>query len=182
MCASSQYVWYTCNHFPYRSILNTDLKVILYWHSRLSKSYALCCTRTVRVGATAARFERLGMLSRLIEHTGHRTDPTNAIDEFTADSRGFTKSSRGYTRMYGGFADGFTLYNGFTNGFAMDSREFARVREGYADGRWIHNGYTADSRVDADSRMNSQWVHKGSYPMFTVHRCESVWHLISHSS
>ena len=65
MCASSQYVWYTCNPFPYRSILNTDLKVILYWHSRLSKSYALCCTRTVRVGATAARFERLGMLSRL---------------------------------------------------------------------------------------------------------------------
>ena len=52
-----------------------------------------------------------------------RTNTTNAIDEFTADSRGFTKSLRGYTRMYGGFADGFT------NGLATDSREFARVRE-----------------------------------------------------
>ena len=65
MCASSQYVQYTCNPFPYRSILNTDLKVILYWHSRLSKSHAFCCTRTVRVGATAARFERFDMLSRV---------------------------------------------------------------------------------------------------------------------
>ena len=26
--------------------------------------------------------------------------------------------------------------------------------------------------------MDSQWVHKGSYPMFTVHRCESVYGII----
>ena len=117
---------------------------------------------------------------------GRRADLTNAIDEFTADSRGFTKSSRGYTRMYGGFADGFT------NGFATDSREFARVRESsreFARVRegsrrihgWIHNGYTADSRIDADSRTDSQWVHKGSYPMFTVHRRESVYGICSMS-
>ena len=106
-----------------------------------------------------------------------RTDTTNAIDEFTADSRGFTKSSRGYTRMYGGFADGFT------NGFATDSREFARVREssrefarvreGYAD------GFTTDIRripglTHIRERIHSD-VHKGSYTMFTVHRCESVY-------
>ena len=51
-----------------------------------------------------------------------RTNITNAIDGFTADSRGFTRSLRGYTRMYGGFADGFTT----------GSREFARVRESHA--------------------------------------------------
>ena len=53
------------------------------------------------------------------------------------------------------------------------SREFARVLEssrGFAkDTRiWIHNGYTAGSQIEVDSQTNSQWVHKGSYPKFTV--------------
>ena len=90
---------------------------------------------------------------------------------------------------------------GLCNGFATDSREFARVRESlrefarvresnrvressvftrFREGSrrihgWIHNRYTADSRIDADSRTDSQWIHKGSYPMFTVHRRESVY-------
>jgi len=72
-----------------------------------------------------------------------RTNTTNAIDEFTADSRGFTKSSRGYTRMYGGFADGFT------NGFATDSREFARVRESLRE----------FARVRESSRRIRGWIH-----------------------
>ena len=70
--------------------------------------------------------------------------------------------------MYGGFADGFT--NGLAtgsrrirDGFARvreSSREFARVRESSRRIRgWIHNGYTAGSRIDANSRMDSQWVH-----------------------
>ena len=65
------------------------------------------------------------------------------------------------------------------------SREFARVREGSP-------GFAKDTRmdsqriygarricgltqIDGDSRTDSQWVHKGSNPMFTVRRCESVY-------
>ena len=103
------------------------------------------------------------------EVTG-RTNITNAIDGFTADSRGFTNSSRGYTRI--GIIR--RIRGWVHNGFATDSREFARVTVSESSREFarvhessqrmrgrIHNGYTADSRIDADSRTDSQWVHKG---------------------
>ena len=102
-------------------------------------------------------------------------------------------------RRIDGFADGFAMDKRRIDGFATDvhrirgcsadlrqirgftqiresSREFARVRESSRRIRGrIHNGYTADSRIDADSQMDSQWIHKGSQRMFTVHRRESVY-------
>ena len=87
-----------------------------------------------------------------------RTDITNAIDRFT--NRRIREGSREFARVE----------------FAKD-----HSHEGYAGG-WVHNGYTADwdSRIDVhhvavDSRTDSQWVHKGSHPMFTVHRREFVY-------
>ena len=62
------------------------------------------------------------------------------------------------------------------------SREFARVCESSVfanDMPYARTdiGFTTiyglrriPARIDADSRTDSQWVHKGSYPMFTVHR------------
>ena len=58
-------------------------------------------------------------------------------------------------------------------GFARvreSSREFAK--DAPTDSQRIYGGF---ARIDADSRTDSQRVHKGSYPMFTVHRCESVY-------
>ena len=54
---------YVCNLFRDRSILHTDIKIIPYWHSALSKSGHVSYTRTVRDGALSARFARSGMLS-----------------------------------------------------------------------------------------------------------------------
>ena len=54
---------YTCNLIRYLRILLTDIKVIRYWLSALSKSGHVSYTRTVRDGALAARFARFGMQS-----------------------------------------------------------------------------------------------------------------------
>ena len=94
----------------------------------------------------------------------YRTDTTNAIDEFTADSRGFTKSSRGYTRMYGGFADGFT------NGFARvreSSREFARVRKSSREFARVRESSREFARVCESSRGFAR-VREGYTDGFTT--------------
>ena len=51
------------------ALLHRDIGVIPYWHSAISKSHAICCTRTVRDGATAARFARRG---RAAQHVSKR--------------------------------------------------------------------------------------------------------------
>ena len=89
------------------------------------------------------------------------------------DSRQIRESSREFaTESTREFARVRESSREFASEFAI---EFAKPKDAQTDSAFTTDPYTAGSRIDADSRTDSQWDHKGSYPMFTIHRCESVY-------
>ena len=94
---------------------------------------------------------------------GSRTDITNAIDGFAADSRGFTNSSRGWIHKNIRRIRGW-VHNGFTNGFATDSRQIdsrQMIRESSREFARVRESSREFARVRENSRRMRGRIHNG---------------------
>ena len=100
-----------------------------------------------------------------------RTDHTNAIDEFTADSRGFVKSSQGINSNIRRIRE--WVRNGFATGSQMSRSR--RIRENVLV-HSVHNGFARiRKRVHNGFARVCIWVH-GRFARIvkTIRRCYTV--------
>lgn len=97
-----------------------------------------------------------------------RTNTTNAIGEFTADSRGFVKSSQGINSNIRRIRE--WVRNGFATGSQMSSR---RIRENVHS---VHNGFARiRKRVHNGFARVCIWVHdRFARIVKTIRRCYTV--------